>query len=136
MVGVIDEGLVALQNLDDGKKLIEEKNTKDPDAPFEKVEIPAEFNGNWEKFLLRNLNANIPVDNGAPTGNYTVHIQFVVDIEGNISAIKALTNIGYGLEQEAIRVLKKATKWIPAIQNGRSVKAYRQQPITFQVTEE
>lgn len=134
--GVIDEGIVALQNLDEGKDLIEVKKTKDPDAPFEKVEIPAEFNGNWEKFLLRNLNANIPVDNGAPTGNYTVHIQFVVDIEGNISAIKALTNIGYGLEQEAIRVLKKATKWIPAIQNRRSVKAYRQQPITFQVTEE
>ena len=125
-----------MQNLDDGKKLIEEKNIKDPDEPFTKVEIPAEFNGNWEKFLLRNLNADIPVDNGAPTGNYSVLIQFVVDIDGNVSDIKALTNIGFGLEQEAIRVLKQATKWKPAIQNGRPVKAYRQQPITFRVTEE
>ena len=134
--GVIDEGIIALQNLDDGKDLIEVKNTRDPDEPFTKVEIPALFNGNWEKFLLRNLNADIPVDNGAPTGNYSVIMQFVVDIDGNVSDIKPLTNIGFGLEQEAIRVLKKATKWKPAIQNGRPVKAYRQQPITFRVQEE
>jgi len=37
------------------------------------------------------------------------------------------------MEQEAVRVLKKATKWEPAIQNGRKVKAYRRQRITFQV---
>ena len=135
-IGVIDEGIVAFQNLDNGKDLIEIKNTRDPDEPFTKVEIEAEFMGNWEKFLMRNLNADIPVDNGAPTGNYSVIMQFVVDIDGNVSDIKPLTNIGFGLEQEAIRVLKKATKWKPTIQNGRPVKAYRQQPITFQVTEE
>ena len=75
----------------------------------------------------------MPVDNDAPAGSYTVIIQFVVDTDGSISDIKALTNHGYGLEQEAIRVIKKATKWEPAFQNGRHVKAYRKQPITFQV---
>lgn len=40
------------------------------------------------------------------------------------------------MEQEAIRVLKKATKWKAAIQNGYPVKAYRKQPITFQVLED
>lgn len=133
--GAIDEDIVVSHILDEGKDIIENKLTKDPDI-FTKVEIDAKFDGNWEKFLLRNLNADIPVDNGAPTGNYSVIMQFVVDIDGNVSDIKALTNPGFGLEQEAIRVLRKATKWIPAIQNGRPVKAYRQQPITFQVTEE
>ena len=38
--GVIYEGIIALQNLDDGKDLIEVKNTRDPDEPFTKVEIP------------------------------------------------------------------------------------------------
>jgi protein TonB len=39
------------------------------------------------------------------------------------------------MEQEALRVLRKAAKkkWIPAVQNGRPVKAYRSQPITFEV---
>ena len=63
--------------------------------------------GNWGRFLERNLNAEVPVDNGAPEGSYTVIIQFVVDTDGSISDIKALTNHGYGLEQEAIRVIKK-----------------------------
>ncbi|MBD0333129.1 MAG: TonB family protein, partial [Chitinophagaceae bacterium] len=66
---------------------------------------------------------------------YTVIIQFIVDKEGNISDVKALTNHGYGMEQEAMRAVKKAPKWTPAIQNGRQVKAYRKQPITFIVTE-
>ena len=57
----------------------------------------------------------------------------MVDTNGTVSDIKPLTNLGYGMEQEAVRVLKKATKWEPAIQNGRKVKAYRRQKITFQV---
>ncbi|MEQ1678624.1 MAG: energy transducer TonB, partial [Chitinophagaceae bacterium] len=45
----------------------------------------------------------------------------------------SLTNHGYGMEEEAMRVIKKGPKWTPAVQNGRQVKAYRKQPITFQV---
>ena len=133
--GIVDDGLSPLQQLDDNKDIIEDKVVKDPQI-FTKVEIDARFDGNWEKFLLRNLNAQIPIDNNAPPGNYKVTMQFVVDTDGTVSDIKALSNHGYGLEQEAIRVLKKATKWEPAIQNGREVKAYRIQSITFQVTEE
>ena len=62
-----------------------------------------------------------PVDNGAPEGTYTVYVQFVVDKEGNISDVKALTNHGYGMEEEAVRVIKKGPNWTPAIQNGRPV---------------
>jgi protein TonB len=58
-------------------------------------------------------------------------IQFVVDLEGKVSDIKPLTNFGYGMEEEAMRVIRRATKWEPAIQNGHPVKAYRKQPVTF-----
>ncbi len=133
--GVIDEGIVNASNLDNGKGIIEDKAPKEPEI-FTAVEIDAKFDGNWQKFLLRNLNPQTPIDNNAPPGNYTVMMQFVVDIDGTVSDIKALSNLGYGLEQEAIRVLKKATKWEPAIQNGRKVKAYRRQSITFTVEEE
>ncbi len=110
---------------------------KEPEEPVSfGLQREAKFSGNWENFLRRNLNANVPADNGAPAGNHTIIIQFVVDIEGNVSDIKPITNLGYGMEQEAIRVLKKATKWEPAIQNGQAVKAFRRQPITFVVTEE
>ena len=84
--------------------------------------------------MTNTLNANAPVDNGAPAGKYTVYVQFIVDREGNISEVKALTNNGYGMEDEAVRVIKRGPKWTPAVQNGRQVKAYRKQPITFVVT--
>ncbi|MCG2612995.1 energy transducer TonB [Terrimonas sp. NA20] len=133
--GPVDIGLsqpTADATVGEGKGIIEEPAPKDP-GPFVEVQVQAKFIGNWEKFLLRNLNGNVPVDNGANPGRYQVVVQFVVDIDGSVSDIKPISNAGFGMEQEAIRVLKKATKWEPAIQNGRQVKAYRRQPITFQV---
>ena len=65
-----------------------------------------------------------------------VYLEFIIDKQGNVSDIKPLTNHGYGVEEEAMRVLKKASKWEPAIQNGIKVKAYRKQVIVFEVTEE
>jgi len=131
--GKPNDGTVrSLEQISNNTGIIESKKDADP-GPVGFVEVEAKFIGNWEKFLMRNLNANVPGDNDAPAGSYTVIIQFVVDLEGNVSDIQALTAHGYGMEEEAIRALKKATKWVPAIQNGHIVKAYRKQPITFVV---
>jgi protein TonB len=110
-------------------------DTSDGDT-FSRVEIEAAFPGGddaWRRFLEKNLNASIPLEYGAPEGTYTVIIQFVVDKEGTLSGFKAKTKFGYGMEQEVIRLLKKAPKWTPAVQDGRMVKAYRIQPVTFMV---
>jgi len=101
---------------------------------FEQVEVDPHFPGGegaWRNFVRTNLNYSVPVEKGAETGTYTVWLQFVVDETGNISEIKPLTNHGYGMEEEAIRVLKLSPKWIPAVQNGHPVAAYKKQPITF-----
>ncbi|MGC4037364.1 MAG: energy transducer TonB [Chitinophagaceae bacterium] len=135
--GIKDEGLAA--PVDQGKQVIEEKKEDDENKIFEKVEIEAAFPGGesaWRKYLERNLNANTPVDNGAPEGSYTVWVQFIVDKEGNISDVKPLTSHGFGMEDEAVKIIKKGPKWTPAQQNGRQVKAYRKQPITFVVQAE
>jgi periplasmic protein TonB len=116
--------------------IIQPKEKQEPEGPVEVVDIPAKFNGNWKSFLERNLNPEVAVDNGAPAGRYSVVMQFVVDKEGVVSEIKALTEHGYGLEQEAIRVLKKAPKWQPAILAGYTVKAYHKQVIVFEVVGE
>lgn len=112
----------------------------DDDAEvFEKVEVEASFPGGdnaWRRFLEQNLNADVPANRKAPVGTYTVVIQFVVDKEGKISQILPLTSHGYGMEEEVVRILKKAPRWKPAIQDGRNVRAYRKQPVTFMVMEE
>ncbi len=106
---------------------------------FEKVEIEASYPGGdkaWIRFLQLNLDAGVPAKKKAPVGVYTVVIQFVVDKDGNVSDIKPLTKHGYGMEEEVVSVLKKSTRWKPAVQDGRKVRAYRKQPVTFQVSEE
>lgn len=136
--GIKDLNIATPSQIDEGKQVIEEKKD-DENKIFEKVEIEAQFPGGdaaWKKYLERNLSSFNPADNGAPAGTYTTYVQFVVDKDGNISDVKALTNYGYGMEDEAIRVIKKGPAWTPAIQNGRKVKAYRKQPITFVVQDE
>jgi protein TonB len=134
--GEKDRGLVAPEPVVENTKQIIEEKKEDPNEVFTKVEVEASFAGDWAGFLRRNLNAQVPQENGAPPGTYTVTIQFIVDQQGNVSDIKPLTSHGFGMEEEAVRAIKKAPKWTPAIQNGRQVKAYRKQPITFMITEE
>ncbi len=127
-------GVVEPEIPGDGNRVIEAKKPQDDDdGIFTKVEVEAKFDGDWAKFLIRNLRADIPVNSGAPAGRHTVIIQFVVDVDGSISDIKPLTNVGFGMEEEAIRVIKKSKKWEPAFQNSQHVKAYRKQYITFEV---
>ncbi len=109
------------------------------DKIFQKVEIEAEYPGGqaaWAKYLKNNLNGNTPSDNSAPAGSYTVIVRFVVAKDGTISDVVAETSHGFGMEQEAVKVIKKGPKWKPAEQNGNIVKAYRRQPITFLVMDQ
>jgi len=106
---------------------------------FSAVEKEAAFPGGdvgWRKFLEKNLNPNTPVDNGAPVGLYTVMVQFVVDKEGKVSDIKAVTQIGYGMEQEVLRIIRQSGAWEPAMVGGSPVAAYRKQPVVFMVEED
>jgi antitoxin component YwqK of YwqJK toxin-antitoxin module len=106
------------------------------DSVFTREEIEASYpggDGAWRLYLQRNLNVNIPVNNGAPAGIYAVIIKFVVAKDGSLKDIVAETYRGYGMEQEVIRIIKKSARWNPAKQYGRYVNAYRRQPITFSV---
>lgn len=137
--GIKDDNIATPVVIDEGKQIVEEKKPDDENKIFDKVEIEAKFpggDGKWRQYLERNCNAQVATDAGAPEGTYTTVVQFVVDKEGNISDVKSMTNHGYGMEEEAVRVIKKGPNWTPAVQNGRQVKAYRKQPITFQVTSE
>lgn len=106
---------------------------------FVTVQVEARFPGGaeaWKKYLERNLNRDLPIENGASIGRYTVIVSFVVDKEGNLSDVKAENNPGWGTADEAVRVIKRGPKWQPAIQNGRNVTYRQRQSITFEVNNE
>ena len=119
-----------------GTQVVEVKKEDDENKIFTKVEVDAGFPGGdaaWANFLQKNLNADVPVENGASEGKYTVIVKFVVSKDGSLSDITCESDPGHGMCAEAIRVIKKTRNWTPAIQNGRNVNAYRRQPITFLV---
>jgi periplasmic protein TonB len=121
-----------------GKDFVESGN-QDYDVPFTVVQIQARFPdglAGWTKFLEKNLNRDLPVNNGAPAGIYTVVVSFVVNKEGIISEVQAETDPGYGTGAEAVRAIKKGPNWIPAEQNGTKVVYRQRQAISFRVSED
>lgn len=111
----------------------------DYEKEFKTVQIQARFPdglAGWTKFLEKNLNRDLPVNNGAPAGIYTVVVSFVVNKEGIISEVQAESDPGYGTGAEAIRAIKKGPNWIPAEQNGTKVIYRQRQAISFRVSED
>jgi protein TonB len=76
---------------------------------------------------------NIHYPDAARENNITgrVIVKFVVDEEGAISDIQVIRGIGGGCDEEAKRVIAAMPKWKPGKQNGKPVKVYFTQPITF-----
>ncbi|MEN9599255.1 MAG: hypothetical protein RL596_1574 [Bacteroidota bacterium] len=138
--GTKDEGIVAPPVESKGTGVVEApKQDDDYDKVFTVVQNPAEFPGGqsaWAKYLERNLNRDLPVENGAPPGKYTVIVSFIVAKDGKISDVTAENDPGYGTKAEAMRVITKGPAWKPAVQNGRNVIYRNRQSITFVVSEE
>jgi protein TonB len=137
--GAKDDGLVA-PPVEKSTGVVEApKVEEDYDKVFTVVQIPAEFPGGttaWSRYLERNLNRDIPVENGAPPGRYTVVVAFTVSKTGAISDVAAENDPGYGTKAEAMRVITKGPAWKPAVQNGRNVIYRHKQAVTFVVSEE
>lgn len=136
--GVKDEGIVAPPVEDAGKGVVEapKKVEEDWDKTFTKVEIESEYPGGaaaWQRYLNKTLRYPQEAIDNEVQG--TVVIQFIVDKEGMVSDVEAISG-PQELRDEAIRVIKKSGKWTPAVQNGRQVKSYKKQPIVFRLETE
>jgi len=97
-------------------------------------DIANEEHKEWKQYLEKSLNAAVPIDNGAPAGEYRVTVNFLVLKDGTISNVEAQTNFGYGMEKEAERVITKSHNWNPLSIYGHSMTSLvRCQPVTFLV---
>lgn len=64
----------------------------------------------------------------------TVKVYFAVDEQGRISNPTVISSrIGYGLEEEALRVVKQMPRWTPGQVRGKNVKTRFTLPITYQL---
>lgn len=60
-----------------------------------------------------------------------VFISFIVTKTGEITDIQLLKGIGYGADEEAIRVVKSMPRWQPGTQDGQAVNVRFNLPINF-----
>ncbi len=103
------------------------------DKAMTKVEIESSFPGGpgaWLKYL----NDHLKYPNKAARKRIegTVLLQFIVDKQGNVSDLQALSGDPI-LQEAALKAMKDSPKWTPAIQNGQVVKSYKKQPIVFKL---
>jgi protein TonB len=130
--GIKDDGITA-PPVADGNKGVVEAPKEDYEKLFIKVEIESEYPGGipaWQRYLHKNFNyPEEAVSNGVEG---TVVVRFIVDREGNVSDVEALSGPNE-LRNEAIRVIRKSGKWMPAMQNGNQVKSYKSQAVLFKL---
>src|SRR5215213_951765 len=136
--GVKDEGIATPPVVDEGKGVVEAPKVEDENKIFEKVEIEASVDPRqWRRHLESQLQRYIEdaASQGMNPGQYTVQVRFLVERDGSITDVKSLSDPGYGLGKGAEEVVRRGPRWSPGEQNGRKVRSYHTQPITFVVSE-
>jgi len=98
----------------------------DDNTIYEIVDTVASFPGGkpaWNKFVEKNLDPNVGVENGANKGTYKVKIKFTVTKDGTLQDFEPVTKFKHGFEDEVIRMIKLSPKWTPAKKNGVNVNS-------------
>ena len=107
---------------------IEPKN----EAPFTTVEQQPEYPGGLDA-LRTFLSANLKYPRVATAAGVSgrIYISFIVNTDGTLTDIQVLKGIGFGCDEEAVRVVQKMPRWHPGKQSGRAVRVKYNLPISF-----
>jgi len=83
----------------------------------------------WAKFLQKNLRYPGQAMDQQKSGK--VWVSFIVEKNGHISTLVVERGVGYGMDDEALRVLKMALPWKPGLQHGQPVRVKYTLPLNF-----
>ncbi len=108
---------------------------KPTDPIFTETEAEASIDPQeWRAFLLKYTQPILEdVRKKAPAGTYTAYVRFLVNKDGKTSDYQIVKDPGYGIGDKLLAIMPNAPKWKPAMQNGKPVRIYQTQPITFNV---
>lgn len=99
---------------------------------FLAVEQQPEYPGGLEalrSFLTNNLHYPRTAASAGIAGR--VYVSFIVNSDGSLTDVQVQKGIGFGCDEEAIRVLQKMPRWRPGKQAGRAVRVKYTLPISF-----
>ena len=87
--------------------------------------------GKMKEYIAKNIvYPTYAIENGIQG---RVFVTFVVERDGSISNVKVRRGIGFGCDEEAIRVIQSMPKWIPGRQRGETVRCSYIIPILFKM---
>lgn len=101
---------------------------------FLSVEMMPSFAGGTSemyKFLGKTLKYPSQAQRANVSGR--VYMSFIIEKDGSITDVQVVKSVGFGLDEEATRVVKLMPKWIPGKQNGRNVRVKFTIPVTFKL---
>lgn len=105
------------------------------ETKYSKAIVQPEFKGginNFYKFLGQNIMYPIEASRRGITGK--VMLSFVVCEDGSLCDYKVEKGVGFGLDDEALRVVKKMNyQWEPGEMRGKKVRVKYNVPIVFQL---
>lgn len=117
----------------DGKgKTVEVKPEEEKTLLF--AEQQPEFVGGskeFAQFLQKNLRYPRAAAQAGVQGK--VYMEFTVGTDGKIERAKTIKGIGFGCDEEALRVVNLMPNWMPGKQSGRPVRVRFTLPIAFQL---
>jgi outer membrane biosynthesis protein TonB len=61
----------------------------------------------------------------------TTYVSFVIEPDGNVSNVCTILAAGYGMDEEAVRVISQSNHWIPATLNNKPVRCFCRAAIKF-----
>lgn len=102
------------------------------DDYYEIIEVSPDFPGGTTelmKFIQKNTHYPQEAKKNKITGY--VFTSFVVDETGSITNARIMKNLGYGCDEEALRIIGLMPKWTPAQAKGKPVKCEYNLPIRF-----
>ncbi len=98
--------------------------------PTEHSAQPTISPDNYLEYLQKNLNKPKQATDNQIVGNVTV--EFKVNKEGKLSDFKIIKSLGYGCDEEAIRVIKEGPLWMPKVSNGEPRRQRVRQEVNFE----
>lgn len=105
---------------------------EDFSEPFTEADVMPAFPGG-EPALYRFLSSQIryPADALRNKVEGKVFVRFVIQPDGTLTDVKVMKGIGFGCNEEAVRVVRMMPAWLPGEIAGRKVPVYSSLAVNF-----
>ena len=136
-VGLLGASQVALAQQPDTLKMDTiEKAAEDVEIYGMVEEMPCFRGGEQKLFEFIGNNVVYPQEAKEAGIEGKVFVEFYIEGDGTVCDAKVLRGLGYGCDEEALRVIGLMPKWRPGKQRGKAVRVRYTLPVTFKLAKQ